>query len=128
MRGVVLGLILAVFGMTFGPSRMSNMSAAEESANGRLDAWYAGFQMFKDNPLFGVGQGMFTDYHYLTAHNSYMLVLSELGFFGSIFFMGFFLVAFQWGWRQPANLFSGFLNVIRLFAISFVLYMVHWLG
>jgi len=100
MRGVVLGIILAALGMIFGPSRMSNMSAAEESANGRLEAWYEGFQMFKDNPFFGVGQGMFTDYHYLTAHNSYVLVLSELGFFGSIFFMGFFVISFQWGYSN----------------------------
>lgn len=104
MKGVIVGLVLAAMGMTFGPSRMAQMSAAEESANGRLEAWHEGFQMFKSSPLFGVGQGMFTDYHNLTAHNSYVLVLAELGFFGSLFFMGLFLISFRWGW---VNLLSG---------------------
>lgn len=98
MKGVLVGLVLAALGMTFGPSRMAQMTAQEESAYGRFEAWHAGFQMFKSNPLFGVGKGMFTDHHTLTAHNSYVLVLAELGFFGSIFFLGLFLISFQWGW------------------------------
>lgn len=65
-----------------GSSRMGDMSAKEESAEGRVRAWQQGFLMFYSNPLFGVGRGEFTSYHHITAHNSYMLVLAELGFFG----------------------------------------------
>jgi len=53
-----------------------------ESANGRVEAWYQGFQMLKTGPFFGVGQGNFTEYNHHTAHNSYILVLAELGIFG----------------------------------------------
>jgi len=55
-----------------------------ESANGRVEAWYQGFQMLKSGPFFGVGQGNFTEFNSHTAHNSYILVLSELGIFGYI--------------------------------------------
>ncbi len=98
VKGVMVGCILGAVGMLFGPSRMGQMSAAGESAHGRIEAWYEGFQMFKSNPLFGVGKEMFTDHHYLTAHNSYVLVLSELGFFGSFFFIGLFIISFRWAW------------------------------
>ena len=53
-----------------------------ESANGRIAAWYEGFQMLKMNPIFGVGQGNFTEYNYHTAHNSFILVMAELGLSG----------------------------------------------
>ncbi|BCR05281.1 hypothetical protein DESUT3_23500 [Desulfuromonas versatilis] len=100
VKGVAVGLVLATALMVFGPSRMAQISAEEESAYGRVEAWHAGFQMFKSNPIFGVGKGMFTDYHYLTAHNSYMLVLAELGFVGSFFFLGLFFYPLRWGKRN----------------------------
>lgn len=53
----------------------------DESASGRLEAWYEGIQMLKSYPL-GVGKGAFIDHHIRTAHNSYVLVAGELGFIG----------------------------------------------
>ncbi len=41
--------------LALGPSRMSAMSADEESAQGRIQAWSEGLQMFKESPLWGVG-------------------------------------------------------------------------
>ncbi len=38
-------------------------SQAMESSSARLDAWAAGFQMLKSNPLFGVGFGAFIDFN-----------------------------------------------------------------
>lgn len=57
----------------------------DESAAGRIDAWYAAIYLFKNNPVFGVGMNAFTDHHTLTAHNSYLLVLAELGILGYLF-------------------------------------------
>lgn len=53
----------------------------DDSANGRLEAWYAGILMLISHP-FGIGKGSFADHHGLTAHNSYILVAGELGFIG----------------------------------------------
>jgi O-antigen ligase len=57
----------------------SLQSSIDASANGRLEAWYAGIQMLLANPIFGVGKGQFFDHHGLVAHNSYIHVAGELG-------------------------------------------------
>jgi hypothetical protein len=55
---------------------------AAASTEERYEAWATGIQMFRDSPLFGVGHGQFVRHHYLTAHNSYVLALAELGIVG----------------------------------------------
>ena len=90
--GLALGVILGLCLLILGPSRMNDISAGGSSAQGRLEAWYEGFQMFKQNPFFGVGKGMFTDFNELTAHNSFVLVMAELGMFGLFFFTGLFWI------------------------------------
>ncbi|WP_136807958.1 O-antigen ligase family protein [Desulfosediminicola flagellatus] len=102
-KGMILSVIVIGLLFILGPSRLGEISAGESSASGRLDAWYAGYQMFKESPLFGVGMGMFTDFHELTAHNSFVLIMAELGVFGLFFFVGFFWIplksfkSFLWG-------------------------------
>lgn len=90
MKGAVLGMALAAILLLLGPSRMEQLTGVDASAYGRVEAWHAGFQMFKSSPLFGVGKDMFTEFHSITAHNTYMLVLAELGLFGLFFFVGLF--------------------------------------
>lgn len=80
--GIPIGVVLVLILFILGPSRLSMISASEESAYGRIDAWYEGIQMLKSSPLFGVGYGMFTDQSVLTAHNSYVLVATEEGLIG----------------------------------------------
>jgi putative inorganic carbon (hco3(-)) transporter len=100
MKGIVIGLLSAGILIVFGPSRMAEMSASEDSAYGRLESWYEGYQMFKSHPLFGVGQGMYTDYHYLTAHNSFVQVMAELGIFGTFCFTGLIYFPINMIWRN----------------------------
>jgi hypothetical protein len=56
--------------------------AASASTEGRYEAWRAGIDMLKMDPVFGVGKGEFTEYHHLTAHNSHVLAFAELGLLG----------------------------------------------
>lgn len=98
--GALAGILFAVTLFLFGPSRMSSVSASDESAYGRIEAWYEAYQMFKENPLFGVGHGMFLDFHHLTAHNSFVLVMAELGFIGLFFFTGLFYFPYYWLWSN----------------------------
>jgi len=70
-------------------SRMEELDAGEESAAGRVDAWYSGLEMFREHPAFGVGPGNFTEYNDLTAHNSFVLVLAETGFIGFVLWLAF---------------------------------------
>jgi len=90
---LIVGGLLAFCVVIVGPSRMSQISASEASAHGRIDAWHEGFQMLKRRPLFGVGYDMFSDYHEIVAHNSYISVAAELGIVGLYFWMGLIYVS-----------------------------------
>ena len=81
-RSLIVVPLLAAPLVLLAPSRIGEISADEDSAAGRVEAWYEGFQMLRAHPLFGVGKGQFTDHHNLTAHNSYMLIMAELGLAG----------------------------------------------
>lgn len=78
---VLLPIALPVL-VLLAPSRIDDISADEDSAAGRIEAWYEGLQMLKSHPLFGVGKGQFIDHHRLTAHNSFVLAFAELGLVG----------------------------------------------
>jgi len=69
-------------------TRFGEISAQEESASGRVDSWYQGFQMFLGHPLTGVGLGQYVNNNYLTAHNSIVLPMAELGLIGFIPWFG----------------------------------------
>lgn len=72
-------------------AKFRSISAADESSQGRLDAWYEGFEMFRYKPFFGIGNGQFLDYHNQTAHNSFVLVFAELGLFGALLWTSLFV-------------------------------------
>lgn len=57
---------------------------AESSSLERLECWLTGTDLFRQRPIFGVGQGQFTEHHFLTAHNAYVLAAAELGLFGAV--------------------------------------------
>ena len=63
-------------------------SVQEDSAMGRVNAWSDGLGMFESSPLWGIGFGLFTNYHERTAHNSFVLCLSELGLLGAFLWLG----------------------------------------
>ena len=92
--GGFFGLALAALVFLFGPSRLG-MMAGDESATGRLDAWYYGFQLLKASPIFGRGMNMFTDAYPLTAHNSFVLAFAELGLVGYFCWVGLLYVSFK---------------------------------
>ena len=83
---IVLPMLFAPL-IALGPSRMADMSADEDSAEGRIEAWYEGVQLLIWRPLFGVGKGLFADHHGLTAHNSFVLAFAELGMIGYFFWL-----------------------------------------
>ena len=91
-RGLLTSLALSgvgMMGLLLIPTRAQDISVDEDSAFGRIDAWYEGLHMFLSHPLLGVGAGNFTDYNDLTAHNSFVLVIAETGFLGYILWLAF---------------------------------------
>jgi O-antigen ligase len=79
---LVMALVMAVGIFVFGPSRMGQISTEEASAHERIESWTVGIGMFQSSPLFGIGAQRFTLYHFITAHNSFVLAAAELGLFG----------------------------------------------
>ncbi|HSG27391.1 MAG TPA: O-antigen ligase family protein, partial [Candidatus Krumholzibacterium sp.] len=82
LKGMIIGSLFSAVILIAGPSRMSDMSLDEASASGRIDAWATGLNLLIWRPLLGVGFRNFTEHHHLTAHNSVVLCMSELGLAG----------------------------------------------
>ena len=88
------------------PSRFNEIDVEEASAQGRVDSWYEGMQMFQAHPIFGVGPDMYSDYHHLTAHNSFVLIIAETGIIGFTLWLAFVVYSFRMMWagsRPPVT-------------------------
>lgn len=88
ITGAAAAALLLAAVIALGPSRLSMLSTSEESAQERIVAWAAALQMFKSDPLFGVGYNRFTEFHERVAHNSFVHTFAELGIVGAFFFVG----------------------------------------
>jgi len=69
----------------------SDQSSSEE----RLECWAEALSMWRGNPFSGVGVLQFTEHHYLTAHNSFLLTLAELGPLGLLLWSAALYAAFK---------------------------------
>jgi hypothetical protein len=76
LRGLLLGAVLGAPLLLLGGR---SGEAAESSSEERLECWAEAISMWRQHPFMGVGMGQFTEHHYLTAHNSFLLTLAELG-------------------------------------------------
>ncbi len=85
---------ICLIGVAMLPTRLNELDATEESAADRLGSWYEGLQMLQKYPMFGVGKGNYTEYHHLTAHNSFVLAFAELGLVGYFLWLSFFALSF----------------------------------
>jgi hypothetical protein len=75
-RGLLLGVVLALPLLVFGGR---SGAESEASTKERTECWWVGMHLLAGNPVLGVGSGQFTEHHYLTAHNSFVLAAAELG-------------------------------------------------
>ncbi len=82
------------------PSRVSEIDPNEASAAGRVEAWYEGLQMLIHSRFLGVGYGGFIEHHYLTAHNSFVLVFAELGLIGYFVWLSFLFLTFFMAYKK----------------------------
>jgi O-antigen ligase len=106
-RGVFIGF-LAVFMLhlrtkinsilvTLGAAGMAVVLLAGMIAGGRsislgagsdrIEAWGVGLALLRSHPITGAGYNAFTDYHEITAHNSFVLCFAELGLLGFFFWL-----------------------------------------
>jgi O-antigen ligase len=89
MRGMAVGGVLAIPVLLFGGR--SDESSTEE----RLECWSEALSMWREHPVLGIGAKQFGQHYYLTAHNSALLALSELGPLGLLLWTIALYVAFK---------------------------------
>lgn len=124
-RTAALAAVGGVLALGLGLAGGREFSTQEQSASQRIDAWYDGLQMFRGQPLFGVGYGAFTDHHPLTAHNSFVLCFAELGLLGLLPWVALLVLA----WREltqvtrlaaPGSAQARMAEVLRVSLIGFL--------
>jgi putative inorganic carbon (HCO3(-)) transporter len=87
---LALGVFLVIAMLTIDFTGGRALSAGE--GGDRLEAWATGLELFKSAPVLGVGFGNFTDFNEITAHNSFVLALAELGLLGSTIWLALLVV------------------------------------
>jgi putative inorganic carbon (HCO3(-)) transporter len=122
-RGLLIAGVLGAIAFIAGPSRLADMSVSEESASGRIVAWQQGLGLLKWRPILGVGYGRFTEYHPLTAHNSVVLCMAELGFVGLYVWMLLIVTSFYEAFivdrRANGGEYGFYAQVLQLSLIGF---------
>lgn len=84
-------------------SRMTDVGAISQgTGQDRLQIWSASIDVFRSNPIFGLGEGLIADEIGVVTHNSFLHCFAELGAFGGVAFVACFLAAGLglWHWRS----------------------------
>jgi hypothetical protein len=92
LRGAVAAAILAIPMLLYGGRSGED---AQSSSIERLGCWSQALTMLRENPFTGVGAGQFTEHHFLTAHNAFLLSLAELGPLGFLLWTSAIYFAFK---------------------------------
>lgn len=88
---------------------VSRFAETEEEGDitlGRTSVWRISLDIFKANPIIGIGWGQFINKGYLSynAHNIYVQLLCETGILGSIAYYCFFIYMFLKTWSLLKSL------------------------
>jgi len=134
-------------------TRMTGESRLEtKSNNERIVSYQEAWQVIKKHPFFGVGIGNYSlavkneiapkeqSWYYQPTHNTFLLVLSEVGVFGVVFFAGLFLyiliINFQlsilnkfliFNFQFKNIFFQNILNISLICALIILMFFDHWL-
>jgi len=117
-----------------GSSRLENRSSSE-----RLISYQESWQIIKKYWLLGVGPGNYTyalnqtlpgqvSYYYQPAHNVFLLVWSEIGLGGILFFIGIIIFIFARLFNSDRKFgFLGYNMIAVLAALAVIMFFDHWL-
>lgn len=99
----------------------------EVSLNARVEIWQKAWQVFKTNPILGIGPGTFGDYFppypewgVPQPHNLYLAFLLQTGILGFIGFLWLIVWFYKNGINLPAGK-AGNLNIILISIMSYIL-------
>jgi O-antigen ligase len=89
---VLLGAAVPVL-LLFLAQRQTVLTLSEDTAQDRLQLWSQGLDLFRQQPVFGIGAGQFEEQVGQVAHNSFVHAFTELGIVGGVLFLGAFVAA-----------------------------------
>lgn len=70
--------------------------------SGRLEFWKVAYTLFEDRPLAGYGYGVVEKLLAIPVDNGYVLMLSEIGIIGVLFYVAAYIYFFICAWRSVA--------------------------
>jgi hypothetical protein len=115
---VALPVIFVLFG-----GRQTNLDSSSGSGQARIQLWLEGIQVFRQEPLTGVGKGLVSEAIGQETHNSFIHCYPDIGFFGGTFFVGMYYYAFEalgrLG-RDPARIRDPELRRLRPYLMSII--------
>jgi O-antigen ligase len=126
-KSLFIFIVFLSFAGALLPSRMSYITTAEESAHQRAWSWEQGIQLYKNNPIIGIGKEQFpkkTEDH-IAAHNNFVQVFAELGSIGYFLFIAFFWFPLKRGLiLQVRHTENSSLNLFRIINTSLIIFLV----
>ncbi len=121
-------------------SRLGSEGRLEEkSTSERLASYQESWQLIKNNWATGVGLGNYTlalnrqmpgqkSFYYQPTHNVFLLVWSEIGILGLLFFVGLIICAFVRLLHRPDyGIFRNDGRIAILIALTVIMTFDHWL-
>ncbi|MFA5145951.1 MAG: O-antigen ligase family protein [Candidatus Omnitrophota bacterium] len=82
--------------LNFGPSRMNELNSTEESAHERTWIWERGYNLFRENPVFGIGKGQFQEVYHEVGHNNFVQTMVEMGVPGLFIYTALIYLSLKW--------------------------------
>ncbi len=87
------GVFLPILAILFAGRMTEFNSVYEGTGQSRIQIWSESLTVFRNAPLFGIGEGMFSEDFGIVSHNSFLQNYTELGFLGGTLFVAIFLTA-----------------------------------
>lgn len=94
-RTLLLGALVVPALLLLFAGRQTSLSMSEQTAHDRIELWSDGLMLFRDHPVFGIGQDQFSAAAGYVGHNSFLHCFTELGFLGGALFLGAFYFCLQ---------------------------------
>ncbi len=142
----VFALIFVMLAFKFGPSRLADLNTQESSAHERTWIWEQGLNLFRENPILGIGKGQYRYQYGQIAHNNFVENMADMGFPGFFVYTGLIYFTLKGlyivGKKKVAdknnavliNLSNGlFISMVGFFVITFFVsmeldFLFLWLG
>ena len=127
---VVVGAVIGATQLDLGEpiQRLASVasSSSDDHLSGRSEIWSAGWNVYGEHPLLGVGGGAFAlatkktngQEQELIAHNTYLSVLTELGPIGFLVFIALIAAVWRSAPRQPTILRHACLLMLLVWGIG----------